>query len=111
MEILEERDGPVIIVKPSGRLDGSVAKSAEERLTAMLGGARPQLAIDMTALDYISSAGLRVLLLVAKKVQQQNGKLALFGLGPNVREVFRVSGFDAILDIREDRAAALAAVS
>ena len=110
MEILEERDGSVIIVKPRGRLDSSAAKSAEEQLTAALGSGEPHLAIDMSGLDYISSAGLRVMLLVAKKVQQLNGKLALFGLLPNVREVFRVSGFDTILQIRDDRAAALAAV-
>lgn len=110
MEILEERDGSIVIVKPRGRLDSSAAKSAEEQLTAALGGGEPHLAIDMSGLDYISSAGLRVMLLVAKKVQQLNGKLALFGLLPNVREVFRVSGFDMILQIRDDRAAALAAV-
>lgn len=111
MEILEERDGSVIIMKPRGRLDGAAAKSAEDRLTAALGSGEPRLAIDMTGLEYISSAGLRVLLLLAKQVQQQNGKLALFGLVPNVREVFRVSGFDTILSIRDDRAAALAAVA
>lgn len=76
----------------------------------MLSGGTPHLAIDLSQLDYISSAGLRVLLVVAKKVQQAKGKVVLFGLGPNVREVFSISGFDKIFAIRDDAAAALAAV-
>jgi len=64
----------------------------------------------MSRLEYISSAGLRVLLVMAKKVQQAKGKVALFGLSPNVREVFSVSGFDTIFSIQPDSAAALAAV-
>jgi anti-anti-sigma regulatory factor len=47
---------------------------------------------------------------MAKKVQQAKGKVALFGLSPNVREVFSVSGFDTIFSIQPDSAAALAAV-
>ena len=57
----------------------------------------------MSGLEYISSAGLRVLLVVAKKVQQAKGKMVLFGLVPNVREVFSVSGFDKILAIQTDQ--------
>jgi stage II sporulation protein AA (anti-sigma F factor antagonist) len=64
----------------------------------------------MTGLSYISSAGLRVLLVVAKKVQQQHGKVALFGLSANVREVFTISGFDTIFSITADSGAALAVV-
>src|SRR5205814_8270227 len=47
---------------------------------------------------------------VAKKVQQAKGKVALFGLSPNVREVFTVSGFDTIFSVVPDSAAAIAAV-
>ena len=110
MEIKQEHDGDVVIVRLSGRLDSSAAPSAEERLSAALGGTPPRLAIDMSGLDYISSAGLRVLLVVAKKVQQQKGKVALGGLAANVREVFTVSGFDSIFAIEPDAASAAAAV-
>jgi anti-anti-sigma factor len=110
MEISRKRDGEVVVVKLSGRLDSSAAATAEEGLLVALGGVPPRLAIDMTELGYISSAGLRVLLVVAKKVQQQHGKIALFGLNPNVREVFTVSGFDTIFPIETDAAAAIASV-
>ena len=110
MEISQERDGDVVIVRLSGRLDSSAAPAAEEKLSSAVVGAPPRLAIDMSDLAYISSAGLRVLLVVAKKIQQQKGKVALGGLVANVREVFTVSGFDTIFPIEADSAAAVAAV-
>jgi anti-anti-sigma factor len=110
MEVVRESEGEVVVARLQGRLDSSAALATEEELTAALGNEPPRVAIDMTGLSYISSAGLRVLLVVAKKVQQQNGKVALFGLLPNVREVFTVSGFDSIFAIHGDRAAAVAAV-
>lgn len=110
MDIAQERDGDVVVVRLSGRLDSSAAPTAEERLSAALSGDSPRVAIDMSALGYISSAGLRVLLVVGKKVQQQKGKLALGGLAANVREVFTATGFDSIFTIADDAAAAVAAV-
>ena len=110
MEFSQEKTGEVAIVRLAGRLDSGAAHAAEEGFNGVLGAGTPRLAIDMTKLDYISSAGLRVLLVVAKKVQQAKGKVALFGLSPNVREVFTVSGFDTIFSIVPDSAAAVAAV-
>jgi stage II sporulation protein AA (anti-sigma F factor antagonist) len=110
MDIISDRDGEVVIVKLRGRFDSSAAPSAEAGLAAVLDGEPRHLAIDFTELDYISSAGLRVLLILAKKVQQMQGKVALFGLLDNVREVFAVSGFDRIFAIAADRAAAVATV-
>jgi anti-sigma B factor antagonist len=110
MEFAHESAGDVIVARLAGRLDSSSAPAAEEQLTGLIGGEAPRLAIDLTGLDYISSAGLRVLLLAARKVQQAHGKLALFGLAPHVREVFAISGFDTIFQVRDDAAAALAAV-
>lgn len=110
MEFAHESAGDVVVAKLAGRLDSQSAPSAEEQLTRLVESDAPRLAIDLTNLDYISSAGLRVLLLVARKVQQAHGKLALFGLAPGVREVFSISGFDTIFTVRDDAAAAIAAV-
>src|SRR5438128_10990465 len=110
MEFAQEQSGDALIVKLSGRLDSSSAQSAEERFTQVLSSGAVHLAIDMSQLDYISSAGLRVLLVVAKKVQQAKGKVVLFGLVRNVREAFSISGFDKIFSIEADAAAAVAAV-
>jgi anti-anti-sigma factor len=110
MEMTQERDGNVVVVKAVGRLDSAAVKTAEDGFDAAIGRTAPHLVVDMSGLEYISSAGLRVLLMLAKKVQTTKGKLALYGLQPNVKAVFAVSGFDTILSVQADRAAALAAV-
>lgn len=110
MEFAQEQAGDVVIVKLSGRLDSSTASPTEESFTRLLASGSLHLAVDLSNLEYISSAGLRVLLVVARKLQQAKGKVVLFGLVPNVREVFQISGFDRIFAIEPDMAAAVAAV-
>ena len=110
MEFAHENAGEIVVAKLAGRLDSQSAPSAEEQLMRLIGSGTPRLAINLSNLEYISSAGLRVLLLVARKVQQAHGKLSLFGLAPGVREVFSISGFDTIFTIRDDAAAAMEAV-
>ena len=109
MEFAQDQVGDVAIVKLAGRLDSSTAQASEENFIRVLGNGTSRLAVDLSRLEYISSAGLRVLLVVAKKVQLAKGKMVLFGLVPNVREVFSVSGFDKIFAIHPDAAAAIAA--
>jgi stage II sporulation protein AA (anti-sigma F factor antagonist) len=111
MEFAQEQTGDVVIVKITGRLDSAAAQPAEEGFSRVLGTSPSRLAIDLSRLEYISSAGLRVLLVVAKKMQQGQGKVVLFGLVPNVREVFSISGFDRIFAIQPDATAAVAAIS
>jgi anti-anti-sigma factor len=110
MEFAQERAGDVLIIRMAGRLDSSTAQPAEDSFSRVIGDSPPRLAVDLSKLEYISSAGLRVLLVVAKKVQQAKGKVVLFGLLPNVREVFSISGFDQIFSIEPDAATAVAAV-
>jgi len=110
MDFASEHVGDVLVVKMAGRLDSSTAQAAEDSFTSLLGKPSPYLALDMSQLDYISSAGLRVLLVVAKKLQQAKGKMVLFGLVPNVREVFSISGFDKIFMIETDQDTAVTSV-
>ncbi len=110
MEFAQERAGEVVIVRLAGRLDSSAAQPAEENFGRVLADGTPHLAIDLSKLEYISSAGLRILLLVAKKVREAQGRIVLFGLVPNVREVFSISGFDQIFSIEADAAGALASI-
>jgi anti-anti-sigma factor len=98
----------VKIFSPSDRRDsGNAAAFEQDVLSAIAGGANNVL-MDFSGLSYISSAGLRVVLVTAKKTKAVGGKLALCSLNDSIREVFVVSGFDAILDIQPDRAAGLA---
>ena len=76
---------------------------------AHLGGwGRDQLVLDFAALDYISSAGLRLVLVLAKRLKQERGRLVLCAMQPHVHEVFDISGFLAILDVQATRQEALA---
>lgn len=108
MNITTETRGAVAIHRISGRIDTATGPEAERTLTAEVkqGG---RAVLDLRDVSYVSSAGLRVVLLAAKLARAQGGAVALFGLQPTVREVFAISGFDRVVTIRDDEAAALAA--
>ncbi len=99
MEItLQEQDG-VVALAINGRLDAVSAVDADKEFSKVLDGDKDKLLINLRALDYISSAGLRVLLVVAKRMQQKGGKVALCCMVDNVKEVFEISGFSSIFKI------------
>lgn len=90
----------------NGKLDAGSSAEAETSLFDAIAKGNGKLALDLTGLEYVSSAGLRVMLVAAKRIQQRGGKLALYGLNGNVREVFDISGFTAVFKIFQDEAAA-----
>lgn len=100
-------DAHVLVV--SGRVDSASAKAFEDVAVAALKQAPKRLILDCSALDYISSAGLRVVLISAKAAKAAGKKFLLCGLQPQIVEIFSVSGFARILSIVPDRAAALSA--
>lgn len=89
----------------SGRLDSATSGGFEKRLLELFETPGARVLLDFTALDYISSAGLRVILMGAKRAKQTQGRLVLCGLRPDVREVFEISGFLKIIDVVTDLAA------
>ena len=111
MNIQLETVGPTTLVIPQGRLDFGSAPSFEQRLEQLFagGGSAPAaVIIDCAALDYVSSAGLRVFLLAARAAQRAGISFALCSLKPPVREVFDLSGFSRIISVHADRASAFA---
>ena len=107
MEIGEAKSGGTLVMTPTGRLNAESAQAFQERLLSRIDAGETSLLLDLAQLDYISSAGLRSLLIAAKRVQASDGRFALCALTANVREVFRMSGFDTIIDVHPDRATAL----
>lgn len=103
-------DGATIITL-IGRLDSNSSTEAERAVNESIDDNTNRMVLDFTDLDYISSAGLRVVLIAAKRIKAAKGKLALFGMQPHVKEVFEMSGFLAILTVTPDRATAVAAVT
>ncbi len=110
MECTEQRDGGVLILAPSGRIDSKTAKEFEAQLLGRIESGEPAVLVDGSRLDFISSAGLRVLLMAAKRQKSASAKFGLFAIRDNIREVLEVSGFDRILPIWPGSAEALAAV-
>lgn len=83
----------------SGRLDAVSAVEADRDFNSVIDAGHDSLLVNLDNLDYISSAGLRVLLVVAKRIQQSGGKVVLCALSNNVKEVFEISGFSSIFNI------------
>jgi anti-anti-sigma factor len=108
MEITTRTQHDVTVVAVTGNLDSKTSPEAQQALDGVLAAGARKVALDCTALDYISSAGLRVLLGTAKRLGTSGGALRLFGLNESVREVFEISGFSAILKVSATEAEALA---
>ncbi len=103
--------GAFTLVIPTGRLDFGASAPFQAELEKALGNAGKAPAgmiIDCGELDYVSSAGLRVFLLVSRSAKRAGVAVALCNLKPAVREVFDVSGFSQLLAVCADRGAALA---
>jgi anti-anti-sigma factor len=111
MNIAKSEEAGALVVALDGRLDTNSSAALETSLVADLDAGAKAVVVDFTKLAYISSAGLRVLLMTAKRIKGSGGKLALCALGPNIQEVFKVSGFDKILSVVPSRAEALRAVT
>jgi anti-anti-sigma factor len=104
------RDGAVVLA-PAGRIDHASADAFQAALRPFLEGCRagePALVLDLHALDYISSVGLRVLMMASRQVREQAGRMVVSRLTPLVKEVFEISRFDLVFDVYDDLEAALA---
>lgn len=108
MDLVAANENGTSVVSLSGRIDSSNAKKFEEAMLAQVGAAAGGVLVDLKGLEYISSAGLRVILLAAKQQQRQGRKFALCSPSPEILEVFEVSGFNKIIDIHGAKADALA---
>ena len=111
MQISEDRRDGVLVIALTGRVDSTTAPTLEAHLRALDAGAARRMVVDFSQVDYISSAGLRVMLILAKRAREQRNALALCSLGDNVRQVFDLAGFLPLFVVKDSRNSAVAAVS
>ncbi len=111
MEISTEREAAALIVKAAGRIDGSNSQQFQDDLEAVIDDGDRAVVMDLEQLSYISSSGLRAMLLIARKLQRQQARFALCSLSESIREVFEISGFDRIIAVHAARSEAVAAVA
>ncbi len=93
----KEKEAVVAAVK--GRVDAVTAPEFEKQFSRWIKEGNTCFLVGFEQLDYISSAGLRSILVIAKKLKGQSGRIVLYGLKDVVREVFKISGFDTIIPI------------
>ena len=104
MEIRETQEGDILVLEPNGRLDTTTSREFESKVQEVMGAGSLHLLVDFGSIDYVSSAGLRVLLMLGKKLPGMGGSLVLCSLSSAVLEVFEVSGFTRIFAISPNRA-------
>jgi anti-sigma B factor antagonist/stage II sporulation protein AA (anti-sigma F factor antagonist) len=104
--------GSIAVATPAGRLDHSVAGTFEQVLLPLADDPQNSgLVVDFTGVDYISSVGLRVLMLAAKATRARKARIAAVSLQPIVAEVFAISRFDSVFELFPTLRDALAAMS
>ncbi len=111
MGISAERANGTVIAKADGRIDSSNSREFHSELEAVVADSDAALVLDFEDVVYISSAGMRVILLTAKSLQKSGMKFALCSMNDSIREVFKISGFEKVIEIHISQAEALSAVS
>jgi len=99
MEVIQRKLGEACVVQVRGRLDSGTANDLSQCLQDLIGGGERSFIVDGVALDYISSSGLRVLLVAGKQLKPLNGTIVLASLKPHILEVFQVAGFTSLFAV------------
>jgi anti-sigma B factor antagonist len=99
MEIIEEKQDAISIFKLNGRLDSNTSQGFEKKIFDAISDGSKNIIVDFKDLDYISSAGLRVILKATKALNREEGKIMLCAMQDYVKEVFEIAGFDSFLPI------------
>lgn len=107
MDIWENRQGEIVILAIHGKLDATTAPLFEQRVWPMIDKGDKHFLLDLAHLDYISSAALRRLLVLARKAGGVGGKVVLVSLQSHVRNVFDMAGFTTIFPIYASQEEAL----
>lgn len=110
MNLDQETRGDIAILRPVGRLDSASSPELEHAVLERLDEGCNRMVFDFGDMDYVSSAGLRVILLAGKKLRASQGKLVIAGMRDMVRDVFEMSGFLTLFAVAPSVEDALAKV-
>ena len=95
MQITQSASDGIAILRLAGNLDSATAPALQSAVSAVVG--EKSLALDLSGVGFVASAGLRVILSVAKQAHARGGALAVFGLSTPVSEMFEISGFSRLI--------------
>jgi anti-anti-sigma factor len=111
MEVIKEKRADMLFLYLQGRLDNNNAQSLENNLMKLIDDGAIQLIIDCSQIEYINNAGLRVLLNIAKRVVNLNGRIALHSPSEPAKEIFDKTGFSMVARVYDTREEAVAGVA
>jgi anti-anti-sigma factor len=114
MDLAPRRFADTMVLRPAGRINhmgSDELKAALEPFLARCAAGQDQIVLDLSALEYISSAGLRVLMLARKQAKAQGGTLVVTGLAALVKEIFEISKFTMVVEVFPGVREALARIS
>jgi anti-anti-sigma factor len=107
MEVVARKENNAVVVAVKGRIDAVTAPAFEKDLSAFTGQDGVTLILNFSALEYISSAGLRTILAAAKQLKAKNGRMLFAALQGSVKDVFKISGFGSIFKLYDTEEEAL----
>ncbi|MBE0647279.1 MAG: STAS domain-containing protein [Bacteroidales bacterium] len=105
MEITEKKERNCTVVSISGRLDTTNYSVLEKKLMELIDSGEIRLLVNLSGMDYVSSSGLRILLMALKRITMAKGKFVLCSLQENIKEIFEISGFTNIFEICDNEEA------
>ena len=108
MKITQRVEGDVTVFLPEGRIDTQATTEMDQALQTAVSGGSYKIVVDMSGVDYISSAGLRSLASVLVKSRAEGGDMKLAALNKRVTRVFNIIGFDLLMSIHDTPEAAIA---
>ncbi len=114
MHISQDRYGDALVLTLAGRVDNSTTEGLKAGIDSYIASCRAggdRLVLDFSSVDYISSVGLRVLMLAAKQSREQGGTIVIAALQPVVREIFEISRFNLVFECFDSVREALAKTS
>ena len=103
MEFTSQQIADITLIRVQGRIDHKTAKDFENALKPhvdqCIAGEYKKILIDLDGVDFMTSAGLRVLMITAKTCDKEKGQIAVAALQPGIKEIFKISRFDLVLKI------------
>ena len=108
MEITQRVEGDIIVFLPTGRIDTMASTELDQALQSAVSAGNHNMVVDMSGVEYISSAGLRALAAVQVRSKAEGGDMKLAGLNKRVTRVFNIIGFDLLMSIHATPEAAIA---
>ena len=94
--------GNITIARPEGKVDGTNSRAFQAELDEITSETSGAVVLDMERIDYVSSAGLRVILLAAKALERESRRFSMSSLNSEVQDVMKISGFDQIITVYGD---------